>query len=133
MLNNSYNSSAGGYVTNITTVNKNIENRWQQPGDEAFTNVPRVVYEYEADFSSDSRTIYSYADINILDASNVRLSNVSLSYQLPKDFLKRVKLDGVRFNLNAENVYTFAKSRDAKYLLNGFQSPNYVMGVNVNF
>ncbi|WP_338840995.1 SusC/RagA family TonB-linked outer membrane protein [Flavobacterium ginsenosidimutans] len=133
MLNNTYNSAAGGYITNISVVNNHIADRWMQPGDEAFTNVPRAVYEYDPEFSSDSRTIYSYADINILDASNVRLSNVSLSYQMPKDIIKRVKLDGVRFNLNAENVYTFAKSRDAKYLLGGFQSPSFVMGVNVNF
>jgi len=133
MLNNNYNSAMGGYVTDITAVNNNIRDRWQQPGDEAFTNVPRVVYEYEPDFSSDSQTIYSYADINILDASNIRLSNVSLAYQMPKELMKRVKLDGVRFNLNAENVFTAAKSRDAKFLLNGFQSPSFVFGVNVNF
>jgi TonB-linked SusC/RagA family outer membrane protein len=133
MLNNNYNGAAGGYVTDITVVNNRIANRWMQPGDEAFTNVPRAVYEYDPEFNSDSRTIYSYADINILDASNVRLSNVSLAYQMPSALIKRVKLDGVRFNLNAENVYTFAKSSDAKYLLNGFQSPSFVLGVNVNF
>ncbi|MEN2487804.1 SusC/RagA family TonB-linked outer membrane protein [Flavobacterium sp. B11] len=133
MLSNNYNSAMGGYVTDITVVNNHIRDRWQQPGDEAFTNVPRVVYEYEPDFSSDSQTIYSYADINILDASNIRLSNVSLAYQMPKELMKRVKLDGVRFNLNAENVFTAAKSRDAKFLLNGFQSPSFVFGVNVNF
>ncbi|WP_343586090.1 SusC/RagA family TonB-linked outer membrane protein [Flavobacterium sp.] len=133
MLNNNYNGAMGGYVTDITVVNNHIRDRWQQPGDEAFTNVPRVVYEYEPDFSSDSQTIYSYADINILDASNIRLSNVSLAYQMPKELMKRVKLDGVRFNLNAENVFTAAKSRDAKFLLNGFQSPSFVFGVNVNF
>lgn len=133
MLTNNYNGAAGGYVTDITVVNNNIANRWMQPGDEAFTDIPRAVYEYEADFNSDSRSIYSYADINILDASNVRLSNISLSYQLPKDLIQRVKLQNVRLNLNAENVYTWAKSRDAKYMLGGFQSPSFVLGVNVNF
>jgi len=133
MLDNVYSGAMGGYITNISVVNNHIADRWQQPGDEAFTNIPRAVYEYDPEFSSDSRTIYSYADINILDASNVRLSNISLAYQMPSDIIKRVKLDGVRFNLNAENVYTFAKSRDAKYLLNGFQSPSFVLGVNVNF
>ncbi|WP_281631443.1 SusC/RagA family TonB-linked outer membrane protein [Flavobacterium luteolum] len=133
MLNNNYSGALGGYVTDITVINKNIVNRWQQPGDEAFTNVPRAVYEYESDFNSASRDIYRYADINILDASNVRLSNVSLAYQLPKNVVQKVNLYEVRFNLNAENVYTWAKSRDAKYMLNGFQSPSFVFGVNVNF
>jgi len=133
MLNNNYNGAAGGYVTDITVVNNHIADRWMQPGDEAFTNVPRAVYEYDPEFNSDSRTIYSYADINILDASNVRLSNISLAYQMPSALMKKVKLDGIRFNLNAENVYTFAKSRDAKFILGGFTSPSFVLGVNVNF
>ena len=133
MLNNSYNGAAGGYVTDITVVNNHIADRWMQPGDEAFTNVPRAVYEYDPEFNSDSRTIYSYADINILDASNVRLSNISLAYQMSSALMKKVKLDGIRFNLNAENVYTFAKSRDAKFILGGFTSPSFVLGVNVNF
>jgi TonB-linked SusC/RagA family outer membrane protein len=133
MLNNNYNGAIGGYVADITTTNKNIENSWKQPGDEANTNVPRVVYEYDPEFSSDSRTIYSYADINILDASNVKLSNISLSYQMPSAFIKSLRLQDVRFNMNAENVFTLAKSRDAKYLLGGFRSPNFVFGVNVNF
>ncbi len=133
MLNNNYNGAAGGYVTDITVVNNHIADRWMQPGDEAFTNVPRAVYEYDPEFNSDSRTIYSYADINILDASNLRLSNISLAYQMPSALIKKVKLDGIRFNLNAENVYTFAKSRDAKFILGGFTSPSFVLGVNVNF
>ncbi|KUJ63490.1 SusC/RagA family TonB-linked outer membrane protein [Flavobacteriaceae bacterium CRH] len=133
ILNNVYNGAAGGYVTDISVVNNHIADRWMQPGDEAFTNVPRAVYEYDPEFSSDSRTIYSYADINILDASNVKLSNISLAYQMPTALIKKVKLDGIRFNLNAENVYTFAKSRDAKFLLGGFTSPSFVLGVNVNF
>lgn len=133
MLTNEYNSGLGGYVTDITAVNNHIAGSWKQPGDEAFTNVPRVVYEYEPEFNSDSYDIYRYADINILDASNIRLSNISLAYEMPSTIIKKVKLDGVRFNLNAENVYTFAKSRDAKYMLGGFQSPSFVLGVNVNF
>ena len=133
MLNNNYSGALNAYVSDITVVNKNIENRWQQPGDEAFTNVPRVVYEYEPDFNYDSRSIYSYADINIIDASNLRLSNVSFAYRMPSTFLKKVNLQDVRFNINAENVFTVAKSRDAKFLLNGFQSPSLVFGVNVNF
>lgn len=133
MLNNNYSNALNGYVTDIGVVNNYIANRWQQPGDEAFTNVPRAVYEYDPDFSYDSRDIYSYADINILDASNIRLSNVSLAYQMPTDLMKRVKLQDIRFNFNIENVFTAAKSRDAKYLLGGFKSPNFVFGVNVNF
>ncbi|MFH7017328.1 SusC/RagA family TonB-linked outer membrane protein [Flavobacterium sp. FlaQc-47] len=133
MLNNVYSSAYGGYLTEIGVVNKNIANRWRQPGDEANTDIPRAVYEYDPEYSSDLQAIYSYADINIIDASNVRLSNISLAYQLPSQLMHKVKLQNVRFNFNVENVFTLAKSKDAKYLLGGYQSPNFVLGVNVNF
>jgi TonB-linked SusC/RagA family outer membrane protein len=133
MLNNSYSWALGGYKTNIDVVNKRIKDRWKQPGDETKTNVPRVVYEYESDYSYDSYSIYSYADINILDASNIRLSNVSLAYQVPSAFCSRLRLQNVRLNFNVENIFTLTKSKDAKYLLGGFESPNYVCGISVNF
>ena len=133
MFNNNYNGAAGGYITDIAVVNRDIRNAWQQPGDEAFTNVPRVVYDYDPDFSSDLQSIYSYADINIIDASNLRLSNISLAYEMPSDLMKKVKLQSIRFNFNVENVFTVANSKDAKYLLGGYQSPNFVFGFNINF
>ncbi len=133
MLGNGYNSGLGGYVTYIGAVNNKINNRWRQPGDELTTDVPKAVFEYDSDFNSALYRIYSLADINILDATNVRLSNVSLGYNLPKNLLTKLNISGARLNFNVENVLTLAKSRDAKYLLDGFSAPNFVFGVNVNF
>ncbi|WP_228491944.1 SusC/RagA family TonB-linked outer membrane protein [Prolixibacter sp. NT017] len=133
MLNNSYSSAAGGYITNISVGNNRINERWQQPGDELTTDVPRTVFEYDSDFSYALYSIYSYSSVNILDASNVRLSNVSLAYHIPESLLTKLKLQSVRLNFNVENVFTLAKSKDAKYMLGGYSSPNYVLGVNVNF
>lgn len=91
------------------------------------------MYGYEPDFSSDLYDIYRYADINVINASNIRLSNVSLSYRLPSTLAQKVSLQNVRFNFNIENLYTFAANKDAKYMLGGYSSPNYVFGVNLNF
>ena len=128
-----YSSATYSYIPNITTVNKQITNSWKQPGDETKTNIPRIMYGYESDFTSDLYTIYRYADINVVDASNVRLSNVSLSYQLPTSLVKRVSLNSVRFNFNVENLYTFAANNDAKYMLGGYTAPNFVLGMNISF
>ncbi len=133
MLSNTYSSAAGGYVTNISPVNKRIEDRWTQAGDENTTDIPRAVFEYDSEFSYSLYSIYSYADINILDASNLRLSNISLSYTLPRVLLDKVNVERIKLNFNVENVYTWAKSKDAKYMLGGYSSPNYVFGLNVNF
>ncbi|MGS2763035.1 SusC/RagA family TonB-linked outer membrane protein [Sinomicrobium sp. M5D2P9] len=131
MFNNSYSGATGGYITNIRTVNDRIRDRWLNPGDEAHTDVPRTVYEYDPDYSYDLQSIYSYADVNILDASNLRLSNVSLAYQT-SELAFGLGIENIRINFNVENVFTIARSRDAKYLLGGYQTPNFVLGFNVN-
>lgn len=129
----SYSSAAGGYIPTIGIVNKQITNRWKQPGDEAKTDIPRVMYGYEPTYTSNLYDIYRYADINVVDASNIRLSNVSLSYRVPSSVAEKAFLHNVRLNFNIENLYTFAANKDAKYMLGGYNSPNYVFGVNLNF
>lgn len=133
MLSAAYNSAAGGYITQIKAVNKGIVNRWKQPGDELKTNIPRAVFGESPDYNYNSASIYSYADINVIDASNLRLRNVSLAYTLPKDWIKQARLQNLRLQFNMENVFTVAASKTAKYLLNGYQTPNYVWGLYLNF
>ncbi|WP_241748750.1 SusC/RagA family TonB-linked outer membrane protein [Aestuariibaculum suncheonense] len=133
MLKNGYNGALRSYVSNIGVVNNKIANRWMQPGDELTTNVPRAIFEYDSDFSSALYSIYSLADINILDATHLRLSNVSLAYNLPKGLLSKLNVSSARMNFNVENAFTIAKSRDAKFMLNGFNAPNFVFGINLNF
>ncbi len=133
MLPNTYNGAAGGYITTIGVVNSDIKNRWRNPGDELTTNIPRAVFEYDSDFSSALYSIYSLADINVLDATNIRLSNISLGYNLPTSLVSKLRMSSARFNFNVENVFTLANSRDAKFMLGGFNTPNFVFGLNVNF
>jgi TonB-linked SusC/RagA family outer membrane protein len=132
-LNNSYSSAIYGYITDFAPVNKKINNRWKQAGDELKTNVPRVVYEYESNYSSDLYSMYSYSDINVINASNIRLNNIALSYKIPAQYCKIAHLSNARIQFNVENAYTWAANNDAKYQLGGYNSPNYVMGVYLNF
>lgn len=133
VLGSAYNGTLGGYVTQISAVNKDIANRWKNSGDEARTNIPRLVFAEDPAYNSQSADIYQKADINVIDASNIRLRNISLAYSLPKTFARKVLLENVRFQFNVENALTIAKSKDAKYLLNGYRPANYVWGVYVNF
>ena len=127
-----YSSPIDSYISDISAVNKDIVNSWRNPGDEYKTNVPRLTYGYEPDFNINSRYIYYNSSLNIINASNVRLSNLSLAYQMPYSLIKKIKIQDIRFNLNVENVFTAAENSQAKYLLNGFQSPSLVLGVNIN-
>ncbi|PWG81425.1 SusC/RagA family TonB-linked outer membrane protein [Pararcticibacter amylolyticus] len=133
MLPANYNSALNGYVTQILPVNRDIVNRWRNPGDELKTNVPAVIFGESPEYNYNSAIVYSYADINVLDASNLRLRNISLAYNLPSGLVKQARLQNVRLQFNVENAFTIASGKTAKYLLNGYQTPNYVWGLYVNF
>ena len=133
MLNSEYNYTLWSYVTALGVVNKDITNRWRHPGDEAKTDIPAVIFAENPLFSDASRTIYSYADNNVISATHLRLANISLAYNIPKAWLRNISMSSARLQFNVENVATFAKSTTAKYLLGGYEAPNYVFGLYLDF
>ena len=132
-LNSSYSSAAGGYITNISAVNKDIVNRWRQPGDELHTDVPAALYAETPGFSSSLYTLYLNSSINVLNASNLRLSNISLAYNLPAHLAQKASIQHVRLQFNIENLCMLAANPTAKYLLGGYNKPSYVLGLHINF
>lgn len=72
--------SSVGYISNIAGASAGLANRWQKPGDEAYTNVPKAVFAESGLSASSLYSTYFYSDINILDASYIRLNNISLAY-----------------------------------------------------
>ena len=133
MLNSAYNSALRGYVSTLAPVNKDIANRWRNPGDEAHTDVPAAIFAENPLFSSASRTIYGYADNHVISATNLRLSNVSVAYNIPTLLLRNISLTSARVQFNIENAVTFARSSEAKYMLGGYNAPNYVLGLYLDF
>jgi hypothetical protein len=80
-----------------------VLNAWQHPGDIA------AVQKYSADPSSAavSATYNLYAsDAVYSDASFIRLKNISLGYNLPAVWLKRIKLQNSRIYCQAQNLFT---------------------------
>lgn len=133
-LGSAYSSAVGSYITSLGgAVNRDIADRWRQPGDEEQTDIPAVVFAESPNYLYDSGMIYSYADINVLDMSNIRLANLAFTYRLPDSFTRKLQLNAARLQFNVENAYTFANSRDAKYLMGGFNTPTFVGGLTLNF
>lgn len=125
--------SSIGYISNIAGASAGLANRWKKAGDEAHTNVPKAVFA-ESDWSASSLySTYYYADINILDASYVRLNNISLAYHLPKTVCRSLFMQSARIQANVENPFFWAKSKQAKYQLGGYNATNYVLGIYLNF
>ena len=125
--------SSMGYISNIAGASAGLANRWQKAGDEAHTNVPKAVFA-ESNYSAESLySTYYYSDINILDASYIRLNNISLAYHLPKSICRSLYMQNARIQANVENPFFWAKSKQAKYQLGGYNATNYVLGIYLNF
>lgn len=117
-----------------STVSADIANRWMKPGDEATTDIPR--FENPEDWSVygwDAAELYKRSSINVVDADNLRLRNLSVAYDLPTNLTRKAFMQSVRVMAGMENVFMLCANKDAKYMLGGFERPSYVLSVNVNF
>jgi TonB-dependent starch-binding outer membrane protein SusC len=82
----------GGYpttsgVTGLLNNSQVLAGRWRQAGDEATAKVPGL-----AKINFNSLDWYKYADINVLDASNIRFQQLTLGYALPQSVLNKIKV-----------------------------------------
>ena len=120
--------------TNVSVTSKDIMNAWEQPGDEATTDIPRILFNgISEDYNYDRESIYRGADIHVLNASKIVFNNISLSYRVPNEWVKKAGLSGAKLQFNVENAGTIAFDKDAGYMLGTKDKPNYVLGLSLNF
>ncbi|MDR3185150.1 MAG: SusC/RagA family TonB-linked outer membrane protein [Prevotellaceae bacterium] len=101
---------------------KEFANRWVLPGDEAYTNIPvigsrRQMRYYEMNYAYNA---YNYSDVRIADGGFIRMKEISLSYDFPKDWISLLKINSLSAKLQATNL--FLLYADSK--LNG-QDPEF--------
>lgn len=83
---------------NTGVAHADFESRWQQSGDEQYTNVPGIVYP--ADQSRDS--FYAASEINVLRGDHVRLEYINFGWK-PKIHLG-TKVFSSTININMGNL-----------------------------
>jgi len=110
----------------LTVFTKDFTNRWINPGDENYTNVPviadkRLITDYGGqNMLQRAYNTYNYSDVRIADGDFVRLKNISLSWEFPKEF--KSKLGVSTFTLKGSAVNPWLIYSDKK--LNG-QDPEF--------
>jgi len=92
------------------------------------TNIPRVTYDNAQRFGANETSW------GLQDASYLRLSTITLSYNMPDSYMKKLGLSNVRFYVSGNNVFTLTryKGYDPE---NGDWYPTarmFVAGVNIN-
>jgi TonB-linked SusC/RagA family outer membrane protein len=127
------NPSAGWSMSN------RMLDRWQKPGD--ITYVPKATLLSTIDYSEDNSRWLS-------DGSYMRLKNIVLSYNLPKQWIQKAKLNSVRVYAQGQNLLTFTNYTGADPEVSTFGDVNtsqgtdfltfpqarmYSVGINVGF
>jgi TonB-linked SusC/RagA family outer membrane protein len=107
-------------------------NRWQKPGD--ITDVPRLDNGQVSNFTGASTRWLTRADY-------FQLNNVTLNYNLPKNWMKAISAQGASIYVSGDNLALFSarKGMSPGTSFNGTVGNNYnfsrtvSIGVNVNF
>ncbi|MHC0442855.1 SusC/RagA family TonB-linked outer membrane protein [Flavobacterium sp. 3-210] len=108
-----------------TVFTKEFANRWISPGDEKYTNVPVIAdrllnRNYGVDDLQIAYNTYNFSDVRIASGDFVRLKNISLGWEFPSDYKRKLGLS--TFNLKASAVNPWLIYSDRK--LNG-QDPEF--------
>lgn len=128
--------SATGFGGNIA---RDFVERWKQAGDEAFTNIPSFVADQGTNFSRRNTDYYVFGDINVLNASYIKLRDVTLSYSLSGRMLKGIHADAVSLYIQSGNYmiwkanhYGVDPEQQSSYY-RGAQGRTFSIGANINF
>lgn len=125
----SYNYASSGYGTynNADYDFGNIRlhevwaDRWQEPGDELTTNVPKVFYngmnpetgmsENQYNTSAMHR-IWNLSNVTIFKGDFIRVQDIILGYSLPSSLLQRVNVRSMRFTAQVSNPFLWTANRE---------------------
>ena len=107
----------------LNSMPKEFNNRWVIPGDENVTNVPVIASRWQnRKYTSLSYAYnaYNYSPERIARGDFVRMKEISLAYDFPKSWVKRINLNAVSLKLQATNLFLLYADRK----LNG-QDPEF--------
>ena len=166
-LASSFNMNLGGkkFLANMFTrkslpsaydnLPKEFVNRWRQPGDELFTNIPGIPGNVESSPGSNSFShpqlvlpttnegesryeMYNYSTARVVNASFLRCNAISLSYSVPPAALNPLFLKNLSLTVSVSNPFIIVskefKGMDPE-VATGKQpiSQTYSLNVNVSF
>lgn len=80
--------------------------RWQKPGDELITTIPSI----PAGINTARDSFYNLSTATVQKADNIRLQDISLSYEFGKNVLQHLALSKLQVYLYANNIGIIWKS-----------------------
>lgn len=153
---------ANGYSSE-QNINRDLLDRWMKPGDEQHTNIPSIMgtnttgyYYYSSHWSGNfpwtgarlvgtdattAWTMYDYSTARVVSADYLKLSTLSLTYEVHQKTLDRLGLSRLAFTASAYNLKTWCDKalRGQTPSQGGFSevqlsdTPSFTLGISANF
>ena len=108
----------------MSAMPKEFKNRWVQPGDENITDIPAIASRRQ--YNDISRlnyayNAYNYSTARVADGGFIRLKDISLTYDMPKNLINKIGLTTASLKLDVTNICLLYSDKK----LNG-QDPEFV-------
>jgi TonB-linked SusC/RagA family outer membrane protein len=108
--------------------------RWQNPGDEAFTNIPSMVYP----LVNTRESFYNSSEVLVEKADFLRLQYINFSYTLIKQQLKKSPIQAMQLYINMNDLGILWRANkyglDPDYTISAIPpSKNIALGIRLNF
>ena len=100
---------------------KDMFNRWTPTNTD--TNIPALGYQIQSQTINNGNTV----DFYLTDASYFSLRNVTLGYNLPKNWLQKAGIEKLRVYLTGDNIWLQSKRKglDPRYGFSGSTNFSY--------
>ncbi len=144
-LPNPYTSFTNGKMPSpLSNLSKQLLDRWKEPGDEAKTTIPGlytsvidVLNLYTPDgYFTNRYEMWANSTARLVSGSFLRCTQISISYNLPKNICRKIRATGISVSANTNNIFVIASKK-----WNGYdpetgsskQPKIYSMGLSVSF
>lgn len=110
--------------SDMSAMTKDFKNRWSMPGDENYTDIPVITSRRQ--YWSDPQigyayNAYNYSTARVADGGFVRMKDISITYDIPSSFLKKIGLSTASLKVDGTNLFLIYSDK----MLNG-QDPEFV-------
>ncbi|MDR1671410.1 MAG: SusC/RagA family TonB-linked outer membrane protein [Alistipes sp.] len=87
---------------------KDFKNRWILPGEENITNIPVIASVRQVNNNTNLRyayNAYNYSDVRVADGGFVRMKEISLTYDFPKNMISKLSIERLSLKLQGTNLF----------------------------
>ena len=110
--------------SDMSAMPKEFKNRWVQPGDENITDIPAIASRrqyHDISRLNYAYNAYNYSTARVADGGFIRLKDISLTYDMPKNLINKIGLTTASLKLDVTNICLLYSDKK----LNG-QDPEFV-------